>query len=192
MNSRNTKESNIDKKYREIIFQYSIEDIKESKNTRVLKYEFPCPFCSAGRKGSKKKARCSALFWVENRGCFRFQCFNTGPNECKVTMEFPMFLERLNSALFRQYQWERFHAGTTGGRWNCPHPPEILNLMAGSGNEWASVCRWRHSDLYSLLLFLACTSLECTHFYSLPPTTLFGLCQATDQHGISNRPVGLA
>jgi hypothetical protein len=135
MNSRNTKESNIDKKYREIIFQYSIEDIKESKNTRVTKFEFPCPFCSADRKVSKKKARCSALFWVENRGCFRFQCFNAGSYECKVTVEFPMFLERFNSALFRQYQWERFHAGTTGGRWNCAHPPEILNLMAGSGNE---------------------------------------------------------
>ena len=134
MNSRNTKESNIDKKYREIIFQYSIEDIKVSKNTRVLKYEFPCPFCSAGRKGSKKKARCSALFWVENRGCFRFQCFNAGSGDCKASMEFPMFLERLNSALFRQYQWERYHSGTTGGRWNCAHPPEILNLMAGSGN----------------------------------------------------------
>ena len=135
MNSRNTKESNIDKKYREIIFQYSIEDIKVSKNTRVLKYEFPCPFCSADWKVNKKKARCSALFWVENRGCFRFGCMNAGSYKCKVTMEFPMFLERLNSALFRQYQWERYHAGTTGGRWNCAHPPEILNLMAGSSNE---------------------------------------------------------
>jgi hypothetical protein len=50
MNSRNTKESHIDRKYREIIFQYSIEDVKGSKNARVAKYEFPCPFCSAHRK----------------------------------------------------------------------------------------------------------------------------------------------
>jgi len=40
----------------------------------------------------------------------------------------------MNPGLFREYQWERFHAGTTGGRWNCAHPPEILDLMAG-GSE---------------------------------------------------------
>jgi hypothetical protein len=100
MNSRNTKESSIDKKYRELIFQYSIENIKESKNTRVPKYEFPCPFCSADRKDSNKKARCSALFWVESRGCFRFGCFNNGSYDCKFQMEFPKFLERLNPACF--------------------------------------------------------------------------------------------
>ena len=61
MNLRNTKESNIDKKYRELIFQYSLEDIKESKNTRVQKFEFPCPFCSADRKSGKKMQ--GALHW---------------------------------------------------------------------------------------------------------------------------------
>jgi hypothetical protein len=134
-NHRNTKESNIDKKYRDLLFQYSLGDIKQSKNTRVAKYEFLCPFCSSHRKGSKKNSKCSALFWVENRGCFRFQCFNAGSPLCSYSMEFPGFLERINPGLFREYQWERFHAGTTGGRWNCPHPPEILNLMAGGGNE---------------------------------------------------------
>jgi len=133
-NQRNRKESNIDKKYRELLFQFSFGDIKETKNTRVPKYEFACPFCSANRKGSKKNSKCSALFWVENRGCFKFQCFNAGSYECKFPMAFPKFLERFNPALFREYQWERFHAGTTGGRWNCPHPPEVLNLMAGGGN----------------------------------------------------------
>ena len=116
MNLRNAKESNIDKKYRELIFQYSLEDIKESKNTRVPKFEFLCPFCSADSKGGKKKARCSALFWVESRGCFRFGCKNNGSYECGFLMEFPGFLERTNPGLFREYQLERFHAGTTGGR----------------------------------------------------------------------------
>jgi hypothetical protein len=46
--------------------------------------------------------------------------------------------------------------------------------------------------LMFLLLFLACISLECTQFYSLPYTTLFGLCQATAHDGICKRPVGLA
>lgn len=119
---RKTKESNIDKKYRELLFQYSLDNPKQSLNTRVLKYEFPCPFCSAHRKNSKKNSKCSALFWVEPRGCFKFQCLNTGSYECKYPMEFPKFLERLNPVLFREYQKERFHAGTTGGRWNCPSP----------------------------------------------------------------------
>ena len=133
MNLRNIKESSIDKKYRGLIIQYSLEDIKEAKNTRVAKYEFLCPFYSAGRKGGNKKARCSALFWVESRGCFRFSCMNAGSYECAFPVEFPQFLERLNPGLFREYQWERFHAGTTGGRWNCGSPQEGLSLMAGGG-----------------------------------------------------------
>ena len=27
---------------------------------------------------------------------------------------------------------KRYHAGTTGGRWNCPHPPAIEELISGS------------------------------------------------------------
>jgi hypothetical protein len=128
---RNTKECAIDQKYRELVFAYSLDEVRQPVNARVMLYEFACPFCSAHRKGSKKKSRCSALFWVENRGCFKFQCFNAGSYECKYPMEFPKFLERLNPGLFREYQWERFHAGTTGGRWHCPqHPPEVLNLKA--------------------------------------------------------------
>ena len=128
---RNAKEVKIKKRI--LIFPYFLGEIKESKNTRVPKFEFSCPFCSAHRKGGKKNSKCSALFWVENRGCFRFQCFNAGSYQCKSSLEFPGFLERFNPELFREYQWERCHAGTTGGRWNCRHPPEILNLMAGGG-----------------------------------------------------------
>jgi hypothetical protein len=129
----NRKESSIDKKYRELLFQSSLGSIKESRNTRILKYEFPCPFCSAARKGAKKNSKCSALHWVDGRGCFRFQCFNGGSGVCSERLEFPGFLEQLNLGLFREYQWERFHAGTTGGRWNCPHPPEVLSLMGERG-----------------------------------------------------------
>lgn len=122
MDYRSTTESNIDKKYRNLLFQFSLDDIKESRHTRVQKFEFPCPFCSAHRKGFKKASKCSALFWKESRGCFGFQCFNAGSADCKNLMEFPAFLEKLNPALFRSYQRERFHIGTTGGRWNCESP----------------------------------------------------------------------
>jgi hypothetical protein len=46
-------------------------------------------------------------------------------------VEFPKFLEKLNPELFREYQMKRFHEGTTGGRWNCPHPPGIQEFLAG-------------------------------------------------------------
>jgi hypothetical protein len=59
-NQRKTKESNLDKQYREMLFQYSLGDIKESRNTRVPKYEFACPFCSEHRKNYKKNSKCSA------------------------------------------------------------------------------------------------------------------------------------
>ena len=43
------------------------------------------------------------------------------------------YKKELNPRIFRKYQLERFDAGTTVCRWKCPHPPEILNLMAGGG-----------------------------------------------------------
>ena len=48
-----------------------------------------------------------------------------GAYDCKFSMQFPKFLERTNPVLFREYQIERFHAGTAGGRWNCPDPPGV-------------------------------------------------------------------
>ena len=77
---------------------------------------------SALLTGRVERQKQGALFWVENRGCFRFQCFNAGSYECAFPMEFPGFLERLNPGLFREYQRERFHLGMTGGRWNCVGP----------------------------------------------------------------------
>jgi len=116
MNSKNKKESNIDKKYRELLFQYSLGEIAEATNTRVVKYEFLCPFCSTQRKDNKKHSKCSALFWLEKRGCFMFQCFNNETNECQYPMVFSKFLERLNSSLFRNYQKEQLNSFKTGER----------------------------------------------------------------------------
>jgi hypothetical protein len=64
MNSRKTKESNIDKKYREIVFQYSIEDIKESKTPEFLSMSFPVPSALlAGKEARRKQGAllCSGL-----------------------------------------------------------------------------------------------------------------------------------
>ena len=130
---RRRGETDIDQEYRELLFQFTLEDVIKANNTIAPKYSFACPFCSQFRKKEwKKKAKCSALFWVEPRNCFRFQCKNNGSYQCQSTMEFPEFLRRLNPGLFREYQMKRFHAGTTGGRWNCPHPPAIEELISGS------------------------------------------------------------
>ena len=36
-----------------------------------------------------------------------------------VQIEFPGLFAKINPELFREYQRERFHTGTTDGRWNC-------------------------------------------------------------------------
>ena len=127
---RRKGETDIDREYREILFQYSLDGVVRSTISKVPKYEFPCPFCSQFRKKeSKKRARCAGLIWIEPRNCFRFQCFNQGSYDCRYSLEFPKFLEKLNPGLYREYQLKRFHAGSTGGRWNCPHPPGVEDLM---------------------------------------------------------------
>jgi hypothetical protein len=128
---RRRGETDIDREYRELLIQFTLGDIIKANNTITPKYSFACPFCSQFRKKEwKKKAKCSALFWVESRNCFKFQCFNKGC-QYEIPVEFPEFLRRLNPGLFREYQMKRYHAGTTGGRWNCPHPPAIEELKSG-------------------------------------------------------------
>ena len=126
-NQRRKGETDIDRKYRELVFRFYLQgDIKTSCNG-ILKHEFACPFCSEFRKNaSKKRAKCSSLYWVDPRNCYRFSCKN---DTCEYKAEFPGFLEKLDPGLFREYQKERYHAGTTGGRWNCPHPPGVEEMM---------------------------------------------------------------
>ena len=124
-NQRNTQESNIDKKYREILFRYTLTDAVRIQNARVQAFSMSCPFCSENRKPYNKKARCGVLLWDTKVGCYLFSCKNMGAYDCKFSMQFPKFLEKSSPPLFREYQIERFHAGTTGGRWNCPDPPSV-------------------------------------------------------------------
>lgn len=126
MKSRKTDISLIDAKYLGIVLREYLSDHLQSAFAERPKFSFPCPFCSEFRKKeSKKKSRVASLYWVDSRGCYRFGCFNHGDPRCIDKHEFPQFLELLNKDLFRRYQLERFHEGTTGGRWNCPHPPGV-------------------------------------------------------------------
>ena len=128
MNSKKNEISLIDAKYLGINLREHMYGAVVGTFAGKPKFSFPCPFCSYTRqKNSKRSAKCAALFWVEKRGCYRFSCFNKGSTVCADTLEYPRFLEELDSNLFREYQLQRFHEGTTGGRWNCPHPIGITN-----------------------------------------------------------------
>lgn len=47
------------------------------------------------------------------------------------TYRLTTIINMLIAGSFAALAW--FDAGTTGERWNCSHPPGILNPMAGSG-----------------------------------------------------------
>ena len=126
MNSKKNDISLTDAKYLGINLREHLYGAVKGTFAGEPKFSFPCPFCSHLRKKDyKKTARCAGLYWVEKRGCYRFGCRNRGSVICRDTLEYPRFLQELDKNLFREYQLERFHEGTTGGRWNCPHPPGI-------------------------------------------------------------------
>jgi len=140
MKEKKNEISLIDAKYLGINLREHLHGAVTGTFAGESSFSFPCPFCSHLRKKDyKRNAKCAGLYWVEKRGCYRFGCHNKGSEICKDTLEYPRFLEELDKNLFREYQLERFHAGTTGGRWNCPHPPEVRIL--GNPESTPNRCR---------------------------------------------------
>ena len=89
-------------------------------------YEFPCPFCSAIQtKERKRKKRCAMLIPHKESFTYTFNCLRKGSIDCESPRSFPNFLSMHNPSLFKQYQMERFHAGTTGKGHNCSTPKFI-------------------------------------------------------------------
>ena len=123
-------ESNIDQKYREIVFQKYFNNPVLKGSPQKPKWVSPCPFCSAGRKSdSKRNEKVSALLWNERQRSWVFSCRRTAcPHP---TLSFPKLIERLDGDLFLRYQQERFHAGSTGFQTNCPDL-EVLGALRSS------------------------------------------------------------
>lgn len=119
-----------------MLFQYYFENPVLKTSGGLIKYESTCPFCSHLRgKPSKQRARCAALTWTPSRKTWTFNCFNGGTTTCSSSapgapVDLLRLLKVLNPGLHVQYQRERFHAGTTGGRFNCSDP-EVLKRFQG-------------------------------------------------------------
>ena len=114
------EESVIDVKYRELFAEFSFVRIDGEIIPGKPRYVFKCPFECMEKNG--QPLFCS-LSWNSASSCYVLECSNEEASKCVISLlEFPEFLKRLNSEIFRQYQWERFHEGTTGDGWNCSHP----------------------------------------------------------------------
>lgn len=114
-------ESLIDREYRLNLFQFYIQDALEAARGR--KWLFPCPFCSPlARTDAKKRHRKAALLWNSVQHSWVFSCARQGHCECQRSKSFPRLIQALNQDLFRRYQLDRYHSGTTGKGHNCPHP----------------------------------------------------------------------
>jgi hypothetical protein len=122
-------ESRIDKKYRELILEKYFKEPLLKGTQENPKWVSPCPFCSSTRKPEYKRTeKVAALIWNKNQGCWKFRCQRIScPHS---SLSFPELIEHLDPDLFRIYQQERFHAGSTGYQTNCPHPPAIKIIRA--------------------------------------------------------------
>ena len=123
------RESSIDRKYREFILQKYFNNPVLKGTSQCPKWVSPCPFCSSARKSeSKRNEKVAALLWNETQRSWVFSCRRKA---ClHRTLSFPNLIEHLNAQLFLEYQQERFHAGATGFKTNCPHPAVLTALKS--------------------------------------------------------------
>ena len=115
------KESSIDRKYREKVFNYYLVQPILQGTRATPKWVAPCPFCSGLRNTeSKRNEKVCALIWVNNWNTWVFTCRRTA---CRYgNLSFPRFIQALNPELYLEYQRERYHSGSTGYQTNCPNP----------------------------------------------------------------------
>ena len=125
------KESPIDERYRLLLLNQYLKNIKEVPIAGgVSKWVFCCPFCSSlGRTESKRNERKGALLWNALQNSWVFFCVRQGSAECSCggkTLE--KFLSALDGDLAEQYRIDRWHTGTTGKGHNCPIPEAIQQV----------------------------------------------------------------
>ena len=119
------KESPIDQRYRLLLLNKNLKNIKEVPVARRgSKWVFCCPFCSPlGRTEAKRNERKGALLWNDIQNSWVFFCAKKGSPQCSgdaKTLE--KFLSALDDDLAVQYRRDRWHSGTTGKGHNCPLP----------------------------------------------------------------------
>jgi hypothetical protein len=127
-------ESNIDKKYREQLFRYYFRNPILKESGKSVKWASPCPFCSPARKTeSRRNEKVSALIWVDAWNTWTFTCRRDACPHRKLS--FPRLIEELNPQLYKKYQQERYHAGTTGWQTNCPNPRDSVIPLPSKHQE---------------------------------------------------------
>ena len=123
-----TKESPIDERYRLLLANRYLKNIKEVPDAaRSSKWVFCCPFCSfLGRTEAKRNERKGALLWNDLQNSWIFFCAKKESPQCSgggKTLE--KFLSALDGDLAEQYRIDRWHSGTTGKGHNCGAPVGI-------------------------------------------------------------------
>jgi hypothetical protein len=72
----------------------------------LLKYTFPCPFCSSLRKSERLRKKSDACFYpIKGNYQYLFICHNHGTFACFESIQFPEFLKRfdVSGSLLRRY-----------------------------------------------------------------------------------------
>ena len=104
-------------------------EVREKPMNGKIAYEFPCPFCAHLQcKDKHRRKRVGILLPHKDSFTYTFYCHRHGAEECQSSRSFPNFLAMYNPTLFRQYQQERYHAGTTGKGHNCSTPKSIKEI----------------------------------------------------------------
>jgi transcription elongation factor Elf1 len=99
----------VDVKYINLISS-RFQKFKKVKNNL---YNFRCPICGDSQK-NKNKAR-GYLYQVKNNT--NFKCHN-----CGVNISFNNFLKQIDSAIYKQYTFEKFKEGHTGKNFTVDEP----------------------------------------------------------------------
>ena len=105
----------VDVKYINLI-SARFQKFKKVKNNL---YNFRCPICGDSQK-NRNKAR-GYLYQVKNNT--NFKCHN-----CGVNISFNNFLKQIDSAIYKQYTFEKFKDGKTGKNFTVDEP--VFNFEA--------------------------------------------------------------
>jgi hypothetical protein len=117
----------ITEKYLEMILPTLAVNKDQRVEPKIIKglrgYAFPCPFCQFRcDKESSRNRRVAYLIPHAESYSWTFYCHRHKTDECQTSRSFPNFLAMYNPELYRQYQMERYHSGTTGKGHNIKNP----------------------------------------------------------------------
>jgi len=129
------KESPIDERYRLLLLNRYLKNIKEVPvASGGSKWVFCCPFCSSlARTEAKRNEHKGALLWNDLQNSWVFYCAKKGSPDCSgggKTLE--KFLSVLEPELAEQYRKDRWHSGTTGEGHNCRAPVCLVGVTTES------------------------------------------------------------